>query len=98
MRYKPSRNALLAEFYQAPPEALFSQAYIAAVRGCSTAKLERDRWAGTGIPFIKLDGAVRYRKKDVLEHDAQYKRVRSTAEAQATEDLTPALPSTNSIN
>lgn len=35
----------------------------------SVSKLRRDRWAGGGIPFVKLSdkGAVRYRRKDIDE-------------------------------
>jgi hypothetical protein len=56
------RSDALKEFYDAPDDALFDQKTIAAVRGCSEATMERDRWAGTGIPFIKINRAVRYRK------------------------------------
>lgn len=63
-----TRQELLAEFEAAPPYAVFSQIYVAAVRDCSTFTIERDRWAGIGVPFIKPAGTrqVRYRKSDVL--------------------------------
>ena len=38
----------------------------AAVLGVSKAFLERDRWAGARIPFVKLGArAVRYRQADL---------------------------------
>ncbi|WP_333874798.1 helix-turn-helix transcriptional regulator [Methylobacter sp.] len=61
-----SRIDLLNQFNAAPDDALFDQKTIAAVRDCSLATMERDRWAGTGIPFIKLGRSVKYRKADVL--------------------------------
>jgi len=63
-----TRLELLAEFEAAPPYAVFAQIYVAAVRDCSTFTIERDRWAGIGVPFIKPAGTrqVRYRKSDIL--------------------------------
>lgn len=61
-----TRDDLLRSFYAAPDDALFSQAVIAAVRDCSEATLERDRWAGGGIPFVKIGRMVKYRKSDML--------------------------------
>ncbi|MDD2760032.1 MAG: hypothetical protein PHH11_07035 [Methylomonas sp.] len=63
---KQDRIELLSDFEKAPDTALFSQKTIAAVRDCSTATLERDRWAGTGIPFVKFGHSVKYRKSDVM--------------------------------
>ncbi len=60
------RIDLISDFEKAPETALFSQQTIAAVRDCSTATLERDRWAGTGIPFLKFGRSVKYRKSDVM--------------------------------
>ena len=65
MSNKP-RIELLVDFEQAPDTALFNQQTIAAVRDCSTATLERDRWAGSGIPFLKFGRSVKYRKSEVL--------------------------------
>lgn len=75
------RNKSLAEFYSAPETALFNQIVIAHVRDCSTATLERDRWAGGGIPFIKVNRAVRYKKSDVLAWLEQYQPQQSTSAA-----------------
>jgi len=38
------------------------------VRRCSVDLLEREAWAGTGIPFIRDGGRCLYRKRDVLRH------------------------------
>ena len=61
-----ARTDALAEFDNAPVTALFNQIAIAYVRDCSKATMERDRWAGGGIPYIKINRAVKYRKSDVL--------------------------------
>ena len=59
------RTQALAEFYSTPETSLFNQIVVAHIRDCSTATMERDRWAGGGIPFIKIGRAVKYRKADV---------------------------------
>ena len=65
---KPAKAQMLTEFAAAPDYSLFAQAYLAAIRDCSEATIERDRWAGGGIPFIRINGTrqVRYRKADIL--------------------------------
>ena len=80
-RTAQSRAEALAEFYNAPENALFNQATIAHVRVCSKSTLVRDRWAGGGIQFIKIGRAVKYRKSDVLTWLAQYQAQNSTSEA-----------------
>lgn len=65
--FNKKRNDLIDQFYEAPMSALFNQEVIAAVLACSTALMERNRWAGKGVPFIKINHSVRYRKSDVLE-------------------------------
>ena len=49
MTTQHSRLDLLREYELAPDSALFSQDTVAALRGCSIALIERDRWAGTGV-------------------------------------------------
>lgn len=45
---------------------LLNTTQAAAFLGLSKAFLERDRWAGAKVPFIKIgDRAVRYRLKDL---------------------------------
>ena len=63
---KPTRLHLLNEFDSAPESALFNQQTIAAVLSCSTQLLERNRWAGTSVPYLKIGRKVLYRKSDVL--------------------------------
>lgn len=77
---KPSRLQLLNEFELAPESALFNQQTIAAVLSCSTQLLERNRWAGSGLPYIKLGRKVLYRKCDVLNFLQQQKIYRSTSD------------------
>ncbi len=55
-------------FLKLPVDALTDQQQVAAYLGCSTAKLERDRWTGVGIPFLKVGRLVRYRKADVMAY------------------------------
>jgi hypothetical protein len=80
-----SRVEILNEFYQAPKDALFNQRVIAAVRDCSISTLERDRWAGQGVPFIKIGRLVFYRKKEVLDWLNKHEPMMSCDEAQAEE-------------
>lgn len=77
----PDGAALVAEFYEAPLEAYFPRPYISAVTHCSLAKLERDSWRGTGIPFVKYGRQVLYQKSDVLTYLEANKR--ATAERVA---------------
>ncbi len=78
-----TRAEALAEFYAAPDDALFSQVSVAHIRDCSKFTLERDRWSGGGIPFVKIGRAVRYRKADVLAWLEKHQTHCSTSEAQA---------------
>lgn len=59
-------RALLAQFLALPDEALASSEQVAAYLDCTVAKLERDRWAGTGLAFTRIGRRVRYRKRDVF--------------------------------
>ncbi|QDP72139.1 helix-turn-helix domain-containing protein [Legionella israelensis] len=77
---KPSRLHLLNEFESAPQSALFSQQTIAAVLSCSTQLLERNRWAGSGVPYLKIGRKVLYRKSDVLDFLQQQKVYHSTSD------------------
>lgn len=70
----------ISDFWDASDEALFSQKTIASVLQVSEAKLERDRWRGCGIPFLKLGKIVRYSKKDVLNWLQKFAPVISTSE------------------
>jgi hypothetical protein len=56
------------EFWEAHPLALFPRKTVARVRKCSVALLEREAWAGTGIPIIRDGARCLYRKRDVLHH------------------------------
>jgi hypothetical protein len=81
LRAASSVGSLVTEFWQAPDEARFNQRTIAAVRNCSEALLERERWAGTsGPPFIKDGRRVQYRKLDVVKWLNGHQTFRSTSE------------------
>ena len=62
---------------RADPDLLLTEKQVAALRACSLATLQRDRWARQGIPFLKLNKAVRYRAGDVLEW-VESRRVETT--------------------
>ena len=47
---------------------LLREQEVAELLGMSIHWLQRKRWEGGGIPFVKLPGAVRYRRKDVDEY------------------------------
>jgi hypothetical protein len=77
-----TRLELLNEFHAAPIDSLFTQSTIAALRGCSTGTVERDRVLGIGVPFIKIGHGVRYRKSDYLAWEKRHQSVNSTIEAR----------------
>ncbi len=69
------RSDLAHEFAALPKDGLATTAQTAAFLNCSESKLERDRWAGGGVPFIKLNRAIRYQKSVVLAYLDQASRV-----------------------
>ena len=63
-------------------DALITTKQAAALLGVSVAFLERDRWAGAKIPFVKVGGrAVRYRRADLDAFIASRTR-RSTSDVR----------------
>ncbi len=61
-------------------EQLITTEEAAQRLGVSKAFLERDRWAGARIPFIRIGArAVRYRVSD-LDHYIEQRQRRSTAD------------------
>ena len=79
MKSQLSRIDRIQEYELAPDWVMFSQETVAAIRDCSLATLERDRWAGTGVPFIKMGRLVRYRKSDIRAWLEQHKPLNSTS-------------------
>lgn len=59
---------LLKAFNEGGPLSMFGERTVAAVRDCSIALIQRNRWEGNGIPFVKIGRSVRYKKKDILEY------------------------------
>jgi hypothetical protein len=78
MKSQLSRIDLIQEYELAPDWVFFSQETLAAIRDCSLATLERDRWAGAGVPFVKMGRLVRYRKSEIRAWLAQHQSVSST--------------------
>lgn len=72
------RINLLKEFDAAPDTAWFDQATVAVIRYCSESTIERDRWSGGGVPFVKCGRSVRYRKGDIVRWLEKHKPVQST--------------------
>ncbi len=83
MKRELSRLDLIQEYDCAPDSALFDQITVAAIRNCSLATIERDRWAGTGVRFIKTGRLVRYRKTDIRAWLDQHQAFQSTTQMQA---------------
>ncbi|AWN74923.1 helix-turn-helix domain-containing protein [Legionella anisa] len=77
---KTSRLQLINEFESAPHSTLFNQNTLAAILNCSTKLLEHHRWAGEGVPYIKIGRKVLYRKCEVLDFLDQLKIYRSTSD------------------
>ena len=69
-----------------PLITVFDQHTIAALRDCSIATMERDRWVGQGVPFIKFKHSVRYRKSDVLAWLDKHPAVQSTTQADLAKE------------
>lgn len=79
MKAQTSRIDLINEYEQAPDWVLFSQETVAAIRDCSLATLERDRWAGVGVRFVKIGRLVRYRKSDIRTWLDAHQSISSTS-------------------
>lgn len=56
------------DFWEAHDLSLHKRRTVARVRKCSEATLEREAWAGVGIPYIRDRGRTLYRKLDVLKY------------------------------
>lgn len=79
MKSQTSRLDLIQEYEQSPDWAFFNQQTVAAIRGCSLATMERDRWAGIGVPFVKMGRLVRYRKSEIRAWLENHQSVQSTS-------------------
>lgn len=82
MKAKASRLELINEYEYAPNSTMFSQETVAAILDCSLATIERDRWIGNGIPFVKIGRLVRYRKTDICTWLEEHKSFQSTTKMQ----------------
>lgn len=38
---------------------------VASILGCSTSKLQHDRWLGRGIPYVRDGRSIFYKRSDV---------------------------------
>ncbi len=63
------------------PEALYTEKDLAKLLQLSVKCLQAQRYRGDGIPFIKINRAVRYRGSDIEEYLSQ-NTVTSTAQRQ----------------
>lgn len=80
---QPPQATLVANFWNSPDDALFSQKTVAAILGLTEAWCERARWAGEGPPYLKLSRAVRYRKRGIVAWIEQRERSVPASEIQA---------------
>ena len=80
MKTETTRIALIQEFESASDSTLFPQNTVAAVRCCSPALLERERWLGTSITYIKFERQCLYKKKDVNDWINAHQKVNSTSQ------------------
>jgi hypothetical protein len=64
-------------------DPLLSEIDVARIIGRARSTLQKDRVAGTGIPFVRIGRLVRYRTADVVAYLAALPGRRSTAEADA---------------
>ena len=60
---------------------LITETKLAQVLGVSIQKLQRDRWAGRGIPYIKVGRCVRYRPEAVDAYLESRTRTSTTQQA-----------------
>lgn len=64
-------------------DQLLTDRDVEALTGRSRSTLQKDRVAGSGIPFVRIGRLVRYRPADVAEYLARLPVYRSTTEADA---------------
>ena len=57
--------------------AIATAKQVAEVVQTSPAGLAQDRYRGTGIPFVKISGRVRYLRQDVLDYLAANRMTRT---------------------
>jgi hypothetical protein len=74
--------APITTFWAAPDQMLFDQRTIALILSCSEATLERNRWLGIGLPFVKMGRTVCYKKADVVAYLNNHSDFSSTSKAQ----------------
>jgi hypothetical protein len=66
---------------------------VSRITGRARSTLQKDRVAGTGIPFIRIGRLVRYRQSDVQGYLAALPAYRSTSEADIAADSKVTYPS-----
>jgi len=70
-------------------EKLLTEDAVAQITGRSTSTLQKDRVAGTGIPYVKIGRQVRYREVDVAAFCAAKVRVSTNAPDSSTSGKQP---------
>ena len=56
---KPTRAELLTEYRNLPEDSRINEVMLAAILLCSVAKIQRDRWGGGGVRFIREGGTLK---------------------------------------
>jgi predicted DNA-binding transcriptional regulator AlpA len=62
---------------------LLSDRDVEKITGRARSTLQKDRVAGTGIPFVRIGRLVRYRSEDVADFLDSLQSCRSTSETNA---------------
>ena len=53
--------------FEHQPDRWIDEKEASAITGMSLAWFQRARWAGNGIPYVKISRAVRYKLADILQ-------------------------------
>ncbi len=61
-----------------PDKVWLNEQELASRLGISVKTLQKDRWQGGGIPFLKARGFVRYRISDIQAWEQAHMRVSTT--------------------
>lgn len=64
---------------QSDLSSYINESEASKMTGMSIAWFQRDRWQGGGIPFVKMERAVRYKVSDLIDFMESRKR-RSTSD------------------
>jgi hypothetical protein len=73
-------------------DPLLDDRAVGSITGRARSTLQKDRVAGTGIPFIRIGRLVRYRASDVRAYLAGLPSYKSTSEADVAAGANATYP------